>query len=158
MAYGFQNLNSVFGTPAFESNLPYGAIGAYNSMTPSSDSLTGGGLFGSLGGIGGVLSGLGQFANLGLGIFSALQSSKAAKEQLGLAREAFGFEKALANRNIANQAQTINNLYDTATNAGIGLMGGIDAVSGQALGPNAETIAKIQQANKDRHVSGAPVG
>lgn len=52
-----------------------------------------------------------------MGIGSAYTGYKNYK----LAKEAFGFEKALAQRNLANQAQLINNAIDASANVSSGL-------------------------------------
>lgn len=110
--------------------------------------LTGGsGLVNSLGGL--ALGGLQSYANL--------QNLGLAKKQLGLANKQFAFEKGLANRNLANQAQTINTAYDAAGQAAIGLLGGIDAVTGQTITPDAETLARAEENIKKSYVSGTPI-
>lgn len=105
----------------------------------------------------GILSGLGNLGLLGLQGYFGLQSANTAKKQLGLANRQFDFEKGLANRNLANQAQTINTAYNAAGQAAMGLLGGIDAVTGQTITPDAETLRKAEEAIKSSYVSGTPI-
>ena len=65
------------------------------------------------------MAGLGGLAQ-GVG---ALGSAYVGYKGLGLAEDQFGFEKALANRNLENQGITINNAYRNANEVGLALAG-----------------------------------
>lgn len=112
---------------------------------------------GGLAGIGSLLSGIGNLGLLGLQGYTGLKSLSLANKQLGLANQQFDFEKGLANRNLSNQAKTINNSYDAAGQAAIGLLGGIDALTGQAINPDAATVAKANENIKNSYVDGSPI-
>lgn len=112
---------------------------------------------GGLAGVGGLLSGLGSLGLMGLQGYTGLKNISLANKQLGLAKKQFNFEKGLANRNIANQAKTINNAYDAAGQAAIGLLGGIDALTGQSINPSQETVDKANQNIKNSYVDGSPI-
>lgn len=105
----------------------------------------------------GILSTIGNLGLLGLQGYTGLKSISLANKQLGLAKKQFNFEKGLANKNIANQAKTINNAYDAAGQAAIGLLGGIDALTGQSINPSQETVDKANQNIKNSYVDGSPI-
>lgn len=63
------------------------------------------------------LGALAQLGQAGAGLMNAYTGYKNYK----LAKEAFGFEKALSLRNLANQAKLINNAYDASANIAAGL-------------------------------------
>ena len=65
-----------------------------------------------------------------------------------LAKEAYDFQKALANRNLQNQGKLINNTYDTAANTGAGLIGGVDAYGNYGAINNDILTAQNEQAKK----------
>lgn len=65
-----------------------------------------------------------------------------------LAKEAYDFQKALANRNLQNQGKIINNTYDTAANVGAGLVGGVDAYGNYGAINNDVLRAQQEQARK----------
>ena len=108
-------------------------------------------------GAGGILSTIGDLGLLGLQGYTGLKSLSLANKQLGLANQQFDFEKGLANRNLSNQAKTINNYYDAAGQAAIGLLGGIDALTGQTISPDAATVAKANENIKNSYVDGSPI-
>ena len=99
---------------------------------------------GGLSGIGSLLSGMGQ-------AYSGLMGYKLGKQQLGLAREQFGFEKGLANRNLANQAQLVNTQYNNAAMVAAGMAGNRGTAS-------QDILDRYAQAAKERHVDGSPIG
>ena len=65
-----------------------------------------------------------------------------------LAKDAYNFQKALANRNLQNQGKLINNTYDTAANTGAGLIGGVDAYGNYGSINNDILTAQNEQAKK----------
>lgn len=107
-------------------------------------------------GSGGILNTLGGLALGGLSAYTGLQNLSLSKKQLGLARDQFAFEKGLANRNLANHAQTINNTYNNAATVAAGMVGSLnpDGTIGQT---DAATAQRIQDSAKDKHVDGSPI-
>lgn len=70
----------------------------------------------NLGLAGTVINGIGTAANVGLGIYGAIQQDKLYKQQLEHAENVFNLEKGLANRNLANQAKLINEQVSARAN------------------------------------------
>ena len=105
----------------------------------------------------GLLSTLG---GLGMGImqgFTGLQQLGLANRALNLANKQFGFQTALANRNLANQAKIINNTYDSAAAAAAGLIGGKDANGRRGFAD--PTVSKLYaDYAKTKHVDGSAIG
>lgn len=91
--------------------------------------------------IGGVAQGLQAAA----GLANAYMGYK----NYGLAKDMFGFEKAATNRNIANQAQLVNNEIQNAGEVGMSL-------AGNTMDPNARAARQAQL--NTMKVSGSPVG
>ena len=108
-------------------------------------------------GLGSLLSDIGQLGFYGLGAYTGLKQLGLAKDKLKLAKEDFGFQKALANRNLANQAQTINNAYNTGAEATIGLMGGVDAVTGQSIAADPTAVADVRRRAQEAQVDGSAI-
>lgn len=113
------------------------------------------------GGMGGLAGYLGAGAGLLQGIGGLANAFMAAKG-LELAEEQFGFQKGLANRNLANQSKIINNAYDNAAQVAAGMIGG------GSYDPKTDTqgsYGQVDQATVDRyaakarekHVDGSPV-
>lgn len=98
----------------------------------------------------GLLSGAGQ-------LYGGLQNYKLGKDMLNLSKKQFGFEKALANRNIANQAKTINNAYNNAAQVAAGMIGSVNP-NGEFGFTDPATVKKYTDAAKKQHVSGAAIG
>ena len=79
-----------------------------------------------------------------------------------LAKEQFGFQKGLANRNLANQAKVINNSYDNAAQVAAGMIGGgsynpsTDSQGNYGMTDQA-IIDRYAQKAKEQHVDGSPV-
>lgn len=61
-----------------------------------------------LGTAGTIIGGIGTLADVGLGIWGAIDQHNMYKQQLEHAKEVFAMEKGLANRNLANMAKNIN--------------------------------------------------
>ena len=99
-----------------------------------------------LGGIGAGIQGLSGLANAYMGL-----------KNYELAQDQFGFQKALANRNIANQAKIINNTYDNAGQVAAGMIGGKDA-NGRYGFTDPAVVRQYEQRARDRHVDGSPIG
>lgn len=108
-----------------------------------------GGLFGlsnnTLAGIGLGLQGLSGLANA----FMSYKNYKLAKNQ-------WRFQKNLANRNLANQAKTVNNAYDNAAQVAAGMIGGQDA-SGNYGFTDQAIVDRYANRAKNQHVDGSPI-
>lgn len=137
--YGSNNGLSNFGTFQWGGN----GLGGDTSGLGGLANLFGGDLFGGLSQLGSLLSG-------GLQAFSGLQNYKLGQQALGLSKDQFNFQKGLANRNLANQAKTVNNTYDTAAQVGAGMQGAYGQV-------NQSDVDRWSKAAKDKHVDGSPI-
>ena len=99
----------------------------------------------------GVLQGLSGLANAYMGY----KNYKLAKEQ-------FGFQKGLANRNLANQAKVINNTYDNAAQVAAGMIGGgsynpaTDSQGSYGMTDQA-VVDRYAEKAKEKHVDGRPI-
>lgn len=85
----------------------------------------------------------------GLQALSGLANAYTGYKNYGLAKDMFGFEKAATNRNIANQAQLVNNEIQNAGEVGMGL-------AGNTMDANARAARQAQL--NTMKVSGSPVG
>ena len=85
----------------------------------------------------------------GLQALSGLANGYMASKNLKLAKDMFGFEKAATNRNIANQAQLVNNQIQNSGEVGMSL-------AGNTMDPNARAARQAQL--NTMKVSGSPVG
>lgn len=146
------NLNNLLGNNTFNglSNFSSTGTGSSNGNWMNT-------LFGN--NDGGLVGGLGNLASIGLGglqAYTGLQSLGLGKKALGLAKNQFAFEKGLANRNLANQAKTINNAYDASAQVAAGLIGGKDA-TGRYTTTNQEIIDKYASSAKDKYVDGSAI-
>ena len=97
-------------------------------------------------------SGLGEYLGMGADLANIGLSGVQAYlgwEDLGLAEDQFAFEKAAANRNIANQGKQVNNAYENASNVGLALGGG-------AMTP--EQITAEKAALRNRYVDTSAIG
>lgn len=99
------------------------------------------------------LKGISDIANIGLGLYGIAS----ARKQNRLANRALNAEIAFQNRNIANQAKTINNIYDAAT--AIGSVAGNSYVDGNGLvrRPSESVITADLEKGKQRYVNGDPI-
>lgn len=104
------------------------------NSTPTSTSWTD-----NLSKYGSILGGLGQIGQAGAGLMNAYTGYKNYK----MAKEQFGFERALAQRNLANQAKLINNAIMSSANVAAGL-------SALPTGTTAQN-----QAIRDKHMADA---
>ena len=99
----------------------------------------------------GVLQGLSGLANAYMG-----------HKNYKLAKKQFGFQKGLANRNLANQAKVINNTYDNAAQVAAGMIGGgsynpaTDSQGNYGMTDQA-IVDRYAQKAKEKHVDGSPV-
>lgn len=122
-----------------------------NSYTPSTGDTNSPGVMGYLGAGAGILQGLSGLANAYMGY----KNYKLAKKQ-------FGFQKGLANRNLANQAKVINNTYDNAAQVAAGMIGGgsynpaTDSQGSYGMTDQA-IVDRYAQKAKEKHVDGSPV-
>ena len=117
-----------------------------NNSNNSKDSIAG-----YIGAGAGVLQGIG-------GLASAYMAHKNYK----LAKKQFGFQKGLANRNLANQAKVINNSYDNAAQVAAGMIGGgsynpaTDSQGSYGM-VDQNTVDKYAQKAKEKYVDGSPI-
>ena len=102
------------------------------------------------------LMGLGQLAGMGLQAYGGLQNYKLGKQALGLAKKQFNFQKDLANRNLANQAKTINNAYDNAGQVAAGMIGGTDSAGNFGF-TSQDVVDKYSERAKEKHVDGSAI-
>ena len=119
-----------------------------------------GGWFNNLFGNNGIIGGLGTLGSIGMGIMqglTGLQQLNLANKAYGLAKQQFGFQKALANRNLANQAKIINNTYDNAAQVAAGMIGGRDA-NGNFGFTSPSLVADYANKARQKHVDGSAIG
>lgn len=156
------SLGGNFGLGAIGNSADIGnnALGILNTNPTASS-----GFGASLGGLGGILGGLSSLGNLALGglqAFTGLQNVRLGQQALKNAQQQFKFEKAYANRNLANQAKTINNQYNNAAEVAAGMIGsGSYNPATDSKGSYGLTDPKIVQQYRDRaknqHVDGSPI-
>lgn len=87
----------------------------------------------------------GQIVNAGVGLFNAYNTYQANKD----AAERYKTERAMMNRNLANQAKIVNNRIDASTSAALQLRG-YDRNSDQYK-------TGMEEAAQKRHIDGSPV-
>lgn len=110
---------------------------------------TGNGFLGNFGGMLGGLTGLMQGAGA---LWNAYNGMKA----MEMAQDQFGFQKRLANRNIANQAKIINNTYDNAAQVAAGMVGGKDANGNYGFTDQA-VVNRYASNARNKHVDGSAI-
>ena len=94
---------------------------------------------------------------------SGLASAYMGYKNYNLAKEQFGFQKGLANRNLANQAKVINNTYDNAAQVAAGMIGGgsynpaTDSQGSFGMVDQA-TVDQYAKKAKEKHVDGSSIG
>lgn len=113
---------------------------------------TGNGFLGNFGGLGGMLGGLTGLMQGAGALWNAYNGMKA----MEMAQDQFGFQKRLANRNIANQAKIINNTYDNAAQVAAGMIGGKDADGNYGFTDQA-VVDRYASRARDRHVDGSTI-
>ena len=125
--YNLNDLNNIYNTDNL--NVPSG-----NWFQRNTDTLSA---------IGTGLEGLSGLANAYMGY-----------KNFNLAKDMFNYQKALANRNLANQAKIINNTYDNAAQVAAGMIGSKDSYGNYGF-TNQDIVNKYANAAKDKHVSGS---
>ena len=132
------NFQGSFPDSLFGSNLP-------NSSNTTPMGTQGSSFASGLGAVAGGLQALGGLANAYLGY-----------KNYQLAKKQFGFQKGLANRNLANQAKIINNTYDNAAQVAAGMIGGKDA-SGNYGFTDQAIVDDYAKKAKEKHVDGSAI-
>lgn len=145
-------MSGIFDT--LRSNIKFG----FQNYGGLGDSIHGG--VNKLGGTG--TNWFGQFGvlptvGLGLQALTGLGDLWMGWNNYNLAKDAYDFQRALANRNLQNQGKIINNTYDTAANVGTGLIGGVDAHGNYGTINNDVLNAQQEQAKK-QHVDTSYIG
>lgn len=113
---------------------------------------TGNGFLGNFGGLGGMLGGLTGLMQGAGALWNAYNGMKA----MEMAQDQFGFQKRLANRNIANQAKIINNTYDNAAQVAAGMVGGKDANGNYGFTDQA-VVNRYASNARNKHVDGSAI-
>ena len=93
---------------------------------------------------------------------SGLASAYMGYKNYKLAKEQFGFQKGLANRNLANQAKVINNTYDNAAQVAAGMIGGgsynpATDTQGSFGMVDQATVDQYAKKAKEKHVDGSAI-
>ena len=159
---GFGSLTPNYGS-SFVGPLPNyaGAVGNAANTVGNLNLGNNGGLLSNLFGNngGGIMGGLSQLGGLATGLmqaYSGFQQLGLANKALNLAKQQFGFQKALANRNLANQAKIINNTYDNAAQVAAGMIGGKDA-NGNYGFTDPTLVNQYANRAKSQHVNGSAI-
>ena len=92
----------------------------------------------------------------GLQALSGLASAYMGHKNYQMAKDQFGFQKGLANRNLTNQAKTINNAYNNAAQVAAGMVGGKTASGVYGLTDQA-IIDRYAASAREKHVDGSPI-
>ena len=92
----------------------------------------------------------------GLQALGGLASAYMGYKNYQMAKDQFGFQKGLANRNLANQAKTINNAYNNAAQVAAGMVGGKTASGVYGLTDQA-IIDRYAASAREKHVDGSPI-
>ncbi len=138
-------LTQVRTDPNMQGPMPSIGLENFSFNQPSTNASGFGFNTGTLGALTGGLQSLGGLANAYLGY----KNYKMAKEQ-------FGFQKGLANKNLANQAKTINNAYDNAGQVAAGMIGGKDAAGNFGFTDQA-IVDRYAAKAREKHVDGSPI-
>ena len=104
---------------------------------------------------------IGAGANILQGV-SGLANAYMGYKNYKLAKEQFGFQKGLANRNLANQAKVINNTYDNAAQVAAGMIGGgsynpATDTQGSFGMVDQATVDQYAKKAKEKHVDGSAI-
>ena len=144
---GIDDSNSMFGSSSGYNGVDsmYGDIANTNVPTPSTSSSGFGFNTGTLGVVTGGLQGLSGLAQAFVGM-----------KNYELAQQQFKYQKGLANRNLANQAKTINNAYNNAAQVAAGMIGGKD-VSGNYGFTNQAIVDDYAKKAKEKYVDGSAI-
>lgn len=89
---------------------------------------------------------------MGLDALGGLANAYIGNKAYNLAKQQFGFQKALAQRNLANQAKIINNTYDNAAQVAAGMIGSRDA-NGNYGFTDPNLVNKYEKKANNQHVS-----
>lgn len=92
----------------------------------------------------------------GMNVLTGLANAYMGYKNYKLAKDQFGFAKAVTNRTIANQAKQINNQYDTAAQVAAGMIGSKDAQGNYGMTDQA-IIDQYAARAKERYVDGSPI-
>lgn len=154
-------------TPGMPAGLRYGSQGVYNINGGSfGDYPVGGGNTYNIRTPGGSLgsqtfSNYAEGISAGIGAVGGLMNAFTGYKNYKLAKKEFAFTKALANRNLANQAKMINNSYDASGQLAAGLAGASYNPNRGSGGDNGLAQQAIQdqyqQLAKDKHVNGGAI-
>lgn len=144
--WDFSNYNNGLGTYGSYTNPAGETVGLDKSAFDSVSGTQHGGSLTQSGSSGLGVLGTGASILQGLG---SLAGAYTGYKSLGLAEDQFDFSKAAANRDIANQGQTINNSIQNASDVGLALGGG-------AMSP--EQIAAEKAAVQTRFVDTSAIG
>ncbi len=109
----------------------------------------------SSGGFGFNIGTLGALSG-GFQALGGLASAYTGYKNYQMAKDQFKFQKGLANRNLANQAKTINNAYDNAGQVAAGMVGGKDAAGNYGFTDPA-LVARYAAKAKEKYVDGSPI-
>ena len=144
---GIDDSNSMFGSfNGYKgADSMYGDIANTDVPTPSTSSSGFGFNTGTLGVVTGGLQGLSGLAQAFVGM-----------KNYELAQQQFKYQKGLANRNLANQAKTINNAYNNAAQVAAGMVGGKTASGVYGLTDQA-IIDRYAASAREKHVDGSPI-
>ena len=135
--------------------LNYRLYGGTPSGVASDSSQMGDNNAGAGGGFGFNTGTLGALS-VGLQAIGGLASAYTGYKNYQMAKDQFGFQKGLANRNLANQAKTINNAYNNAAQVAAGMVGGKTASGVYGLTDQA-IIDRYAASAREKHVDGSPI-
>ena len=98
----------------------------------------------------------------GLQALGGLASAYTGYKNYQMAKDQFGFQKGLANRNLANQAKTINNAYSNAAQVAAGMIGGgsynpATDTQGSFGMVDQATVDQYAKKAKEKHVDGSAI-
>ncbi len=155
----FGSLNTPFTSTFVGPTSASNVVGKAANTISGLNTTTGNSWLGNLFGNNGVMGGLSQLGGLASGLMQAytgFQQLGLANKALNLAKQQFGFQKALANRNLANQAKIINNTYDNAAQVAAGMIGGKDA-NGNYGFTDPTIVNQYANRAKGQHVDGSAI-
>lgn len=159
--YGFLGqqypTTSVFGnTPTAYSGSGVVSPGAYSPVSSGTGNWFSN-LFGEGSNLGGALSGIGGLLSGGMQAYTGFKNIGLAKDALSMAKKQFGFQKDLANRNIANQGKIINTSYDNAAQVAAGMIGSKDPLTGNYGFTSQDIIDQYAAKAKEKYVDTSPI-